>query len=166
MDGQRDYPRFKNLVSRLCETLGKPMTDELLESWWKALRHVDFDTVSERVEHFLAKADEGTKFPRPAQMRPKNLAPRDPDQPQRDFVRDYWRSCIVNDCCRFSGYTIDGFERVLVEHAMLAASLRMLLDELCGQENQSGRTDGMHKGCRRRCEEIIGAYGVKELERA
>ncbi len=154
MDNQRDYYNFKQLISRLCETMGKPLTDELLESWWKALRHVDFDVVASHVERFLARADEATKFPRPSQMRPKNLVPADPDQPVRNFPRDYWRSAIVDACCKTFMVGFDAMEQILIEDAQLAASLRALLDEVCDQEARDGRTVGQHRYVQRRAEEI------------
>jgi len=165
MDHQRDAQKFRNLIVRLCETMNKPVTDELLESWWKALRHVDFETVSDHVDRFLARADDATRFPRPSQMRPKEMVPRENDG--RNHARDYWRSCIVNDCCRYTGCTPDGFEQVMEDNAAaFTDGLRILLDELCAQEMQSGRTEGMHRGCRRQCEGMLQAYGVKELTRA
>jgi hypothetical protein len=50
--------------------MSKPCTDELVESWWKALRYARFDDVEGRIDTFLEKATDTTKFPRPAQFRP------------------------------------------------------------------------------------------------
>lgn len=100
MDHQRDYPKFQKLMARLCTTMDKFLTDELVESWWKALRTVQFGEVERRIESFIARAGENTKFPRPGQMRPDDAPAYDP----RDEARDRrigeesaatWRAFIV-----------------------------------------------------------------------
>lgn len=159
MDQQRDYLRFQKLIGRLCETLGKPMTDELIESWWKALRHVDFDDCAERVEAFLVRADEATKFPRPAQMRAKNDVPLTGADANRNPIRDYWRSCIVNAVAREMGHTTETLEPFVEANAgTFGRSMLELLNELDSQERRDGRTHGMHLGCYRRCNEIARSY--------
>ena len=157
---QRDYPKFTKLLARLCETIGKPMTDELVESWWKALRHCDFQDVGERVDRFIARADESTKFPRPAQMRDKNDVPRSADELSRNPTRDYWRTQIVNTVAKELGYTTDTFEPILEFHSdTLGKMLLDLLNELDSQERRDGRLHGMHIGCYRRCLDIAAAWG-------
>jgi len=165
MDNQRDYHRFRSLLARMCETLGKPLTDELLESWWKALRHVDFDVVSNRIEAFLARADEATRFPRPAQMRPKHLVPADPDQPQRNHVRDYWRSAVVYEAGKAVGLSMEQLEPYVEEMAAsFGTALRELINELEGQETRDGRTIGQHRYCQREAERIARVYVNPRLE--
>lgn len=84
MDHQRDYDNFRKLLGRLCAAMDKFLNDELAESWWKALRTVSYAEVERRIEAFIARAGEGTKFPRPGQMRPENAPAYDP----RDEARD------------------------------------------------------------------------------
>jgi hypothetical protein len=69
MDHINDYLNFKRLVMRLCVTFDKFANDELIESWWKALKDVPYKNVENGIDAFIAKADEKTKFPRPAQFR-------------------------------------------------------------------------------------------------
>jgi hypothetical protein len=70
MDTQRDFEPFKRLVMRLCVTFDKFANEELVESWWKALRDVQFAKVEKAVDAFIANATDKTKFPRPGQFRP------------------------------------------------------------------------------------------------
>lgn len=164
MDNQRDYHRFKSLLARICDTLGKPLTDELLESWWKALKHIDFEVVSSKIETFLARADESTKFPRPAQMRPKHLAPADPNEPVRDHVRDYWRSAVVFEAGKAVGLSMGELEPHVEEQAQtFGSALRALIDELQGQENRDGRTVGQHRYCQREAERIARIYVQRQV---
>lgn len=84
MDQQRDFANFRKLMARLCETMDKPITDELVESWWKALRSVSFADVQKRIESFLERAGERTRFPRPGMFRPEDQPASDP----RDEARE------------------------------------------------------------------------------
>jgi hypothetical protein len=159
MDMQRDYDKFRRLIGRLCETLNKPITDELVESWWKALRHVDFEAVEFRVDRFLSRADESTRFPRPSQMRPQDASPPDDPNMVRNHVRDYWRSAVVSDTARSFGITVAALEPIIVEHAQtLGGSMVQVIDDLCGQELRDGRTTGQHRACQRWCEGIANNY--------
>ncbi len=65
MDHQRDFEPFKRLVSRLCVTFDKFASEELIESWWKALRTEPFKNIERNVDAFIARADDKTKFPKP-----------------------------------------------------------------------------------------------------
>lgn len=103
MDHQRDFDNFRKLIGRLCSTMDKFMTDELVESWWKALRTVSFPEVERRVDAFIARASDGTKFPRPGMFRPDDAPvaadPREDAREQRmtehnrrcwdDFIREF-----------------------------------------------------------------------------
>lgn len=100
MDHQRDFANFRRLMARLCETMDKPLTDELVESWWKALRQVQFADVERRMEAFLARATESTRFPRPSSFRPDDA----PVYDQKEEAREKriheenaknWRAFIV-----------------------------------------------------------------------
>lgn len=159
MDSYRDFPRLKGLVLRLCETLGKPPTDELIESWWKALRHVDFESVAERVDQFIAKADDRTKFPRPAQMRPENAVPPVDVNAVRNHTRDYWRTCVVNEVRKCFGVSWNELESMISDNAeTLGASLRKVMDDLCEQEQRDGRTGGQQRACHRWCADIAREF--------
>lgn len=136
MDHQRDYLNFAKLIGRLCETLGKPVTNELIESWWKSLRNVDYRQVETRVDAFIARAGEKTPFPRPAQMRPEDAPAPSGGDDGRNWKRDYWRTVIVGELERslMVAKRIEApadAEAYLVAHrADLAGPLRFLLDEL------------------------------------
>jgi hypothetical protein len=162
MDHQRDYQRFKNLVRRICTTLdkytGPEDFDPLMESWWKALRHVDYTLVERSVERFLATATDRSRFPLPSAMRPGDCAPPDPGAVARNFVRDYWRSVIAEYAMEAFGYRFGGharFQELLVEHReTLGVSLRALLDELETQDRRDGRTLGQDRYAQRKCDEL------------
>lgn len=103
MDHQRDYDKFKRLVSRLAVTFDKFANDELIESWWKALRTVEYSEIERRVDLFIAKATDNTKFPRPGQFRPDDVPaggdPRDDARDRRiaeDSARN-WRAYIARN---------------------------------------------------------------------
>ncbi len=70
MDTMRDFDAFKRLVMRLCVTFDKFANEELIESWWKALRDVQFAHVERAIDEFIANSTDKTKFPRPGQFRP------------------------------------------------------------------------------------------------
>jgi hypothetical protein len=100
MDQMSDFGKFQRLMKRLCETMNKPITDELVESWWKSLRTVPYAEVERRIEAFMERAGESTRFPRPGQMRPDDIPTHDP----RDEARErrakednarHWRAFIA-----------------------------------------------------------------------
>jgi hypothetical protein len=84
MDYQRDYEPFKRLVMRLSTTFDKFATDELIESWWKALRTADLGEIERRVDAFIARATDATKFPRPGSFQPKDAPIFDPKDEARE----------------------------------------------------------------------------------
>jgi hypothetical protein len=84
MDQISDFGKFQRLMRRLCETMNKPITDELVETWWKSLRAVQFAEVERRMESFMERAGENTRFPRPGMMRPEDAPATD----VRDAARD------------------------------------------------------------------------------
>ncbi len=151
MDLQRDYPAFRTLLKRLCETMGKLFTDELLESWWKALRHCDLFHVERRVDAFLAKAAPETKFPRPSQMRdPEDVPGETPDQ---DYRRGYWRGCIIAGIAHESGHTHASLEPVITANRdTLGRSMLDLLNDLGGCETSD---EASHWRCAAKCREIV-----------
>ena len=75
-------------------------------------------------------------------------------------VRNYWRSCVVNEARIACGLTHDAMSQSIVENARtIGAALRNLLDELCEQDMRDGRTVGQHRYCQRRAGEIVRTYG-------
>jgi hypothetical protein len=68
MDHQKDFEPFKRLLSRLCVTFDKFATEELIETWWKALRREPFAAFERQVDSFIAQANDKTKFPKPGQF--------------------------------------------------------------------------------------------------
>jgi len=102
MDHQRDFPNFRKLMARLCATMDKFPTDELVESWWKALRTVSYTEIERRIEAFIANAKDSTKFPRPGQMRPDDAPAIDMREEARDrrIAEDNsrnWRDFILKN---------------------------------------------------------------------
>jgi predicted GNAT superfamily acetyltransferase len=102
MDQIADFGKFQRLMTRLGTTMDKFVNDELVESWWKALRTVPFAEVERRIEDFIARAGENTKWPRPGQFRPAEVPltadPRDQAREQRaneDNERS-WRQFIAD----------------------------------------------------------------------
>lgn len=162
MDYQRDYARFTNLIRRLCRGLqefdGEEAFNPLLETWWKALRHVDYQVVEDRVDDFLAKAGESTKFPRPSMMRPPDLTPPPSGELAGNPTRDFWRSAIVNEVAHQLGHTASTLEPHVAALKELARAMLDLLNDECAQELQFGRSHGMFVGCFRRCREIAAAF--------
>jgi hypothetical protein len=101
MDQISDFGKFQRLMKRLCETMGKPISDELVESWWKSLRTVHYAEVERRMEAFIDRAGENTRFPRPGQFRPDDIPaagdPKDEARQRRmdeDNARN-WRAFIA-----------------------------------------------------------------------
>lgn len=94
MDHIRDYENFKRLVSRISVTFDKFANDELIESWWKALRTANYQDVERRVDDFIRRATDKTKFPRPGQFR---AAEAEPDNWQSRESNRNWREL----CARF-----------------------------------------------------------------
>lgn len=101
MDHVRDFDKFKRLVSRMCVTFDKFATDEIVESWWKSLRTVEYSEIERRMDIFIAQATEKTKFPRPGQFRPDDSAvildPRDEARERRmaDDGQRNWRALLA-----------------------------------------------------------------------
>jgi hypothetical protein len=171
MDHVRDYERFKNLVRRICTTLdkytGADDFDPLMESWWKALRHVDYSVVEHKVERFLANAGEKTPFPRPSFMRPKDLSVPDPNAPAGNHIRDYWRSVIVADMCWWLGMNDQQFEPILIAAKdTLGGPLRALLDECEQQDRRDGRTVGQHRYSQRITGDLARQFQHLRTDRA
>jgi hypothetical protein len=165
VDHIRDYERFKTLVTRLCDTMrgGKnptpTATNELVESWWKALRHCEYGAIEVRIEDFLANADDTSHFPRPAQMRPPEQAPPPAGTTATNPTRDYWRSVIVTEVARCMSLTPMTFEPVLVANKdLLGRPMLQLLDEICDQHARGAANLSLHQGCIRQCGEIVRGY--------
>jgi hypothetical protein len=100
MDQMRDFEGFKRLVMRLSVTFDKFANDELIESWWKALRHERLSDLERRVDAFIAQAGEKTRFPKPAQFRATEAASFDPREEARDAHVKFenaknWRELIA-----------------------------------------------------------------------
>lgn len=165
MDLQRDYLPFKKLITRLCETLGKPVTDELVESWWKALRHVDLASVERRVDEFLGKASGETRFPRPAQMRDPTAVPAIQSEDTQNYHRGYWRSAIVGYVGGELGLSFHELERVIIDNRdSLGLELLQLLNEIVVKDHDNSRSDALHAICAAECSDI--AFGHRSLGRA
>jgi hypothetical protein len=93
MDQQTDYEKFKRLVMRLCVTFDKFASDELLETWWKALRREDYSRIERNIENFIVKADDKTKFPRPGQFAGIAASDAHAEYQTRESIR-HWDSFI------------------------------------------------------------------------
>ncbi|HEY1900726.1 MAG TPA: hypothetical protein VGG49_13140 [Steroidobacteraceae bacterium] len=156
MDLQRDYPKFKLLLQRLCETLDKPCKDELVESWWKSLRHVELVSVERRIDAFLATATADTKFPRPAMMRDADAEP--PQPTDVNFQRGYWRSGIVSCLCTHTRLTYRELEQVLIQNRDgLERPLQELLNDYATREPGD---EGALATLDRRCVDLVAHAGA------
>lgn len=142
-----DSDRFRALLDEMADVFSKPRVDDvMLRGYWNALK----DLPLEIVERCAATHRRyGKFFPKPFELRPKGDKPKHEDPnagPPRNYIRDYWRSAIVDSFCRCLGHTAASFEPVLVEHkTTLGVSMRALLDELEQQERRDGRTEGQHR---------------------
>ena len=66
-------------------TFDKFATDELVESWWKTLRTCSYPDLERRIDSFISRATDTTKFPRPGQFRPDDQpAPMDSKDAARE----------------------------------------------------------------------------------
>lgn len=86
---------------------------------------------------------------------------RDPDQfsPERNWTRDYWRSVVVHEVAKQLGHTSGSLEgHVIALKESLGAAMRLLLDDLNLQEQETGRPLSMHTTCKRRAEEIASTF--------
>jgi hypothetical protein len=159
MDSQRDADAFRKKLAGLCEVMGKPLTDELLETWWKALRHCDFAVVAGKMQAFANNANDTTRFPRPSQMRPADLPAPSPGEDQRNWIRDYWRSHVWDCYAWWFRRPAPELQRQLVEHkATLGQSLRELIDELEMQDRRDGRSTGQLKYAQQRVGHLARLY--------
>ena len=164
MDTQRDYLPFRTLIARLCETMGKPCTDELIESWWKALRNASITAVEARIDAFIAKADEGTRFPRPAQIRPPETvaASAEPNPYGESWLRGYWRTAIMETLAHMTGQTVAALQPIIVaKRETVGRQIRELMDEMQERETRTGqRTPGHDEYAQKACLEIARAFGL------
>lgn len=138
---QSDYPRFKALIGRLCDTIGKPMSEELLESYWKSLRNCELREIESRVDDYIARAGENTKFPRPAQLRPDDVA-APVSQDSTNYQRGFWRSLIVNQIAGCLDLTAETLEPVITANRdTLGSWMRVLLEDACRKDSDGSRTE-------------------------
>jgi hypothetical protein len=159
MDSMTDTEGFRKVLARLCATMDRPFTEELVDAWWKSLRHVPFEIVKAKIESFIANVGKDDRFPRPAMMRPPEMDPPADGQHVANHVRDFWRSVIVHEVAYQLGLHPGSFAAHVVQlRASLGESLRQLLDELTTEDMQTGRSAQMHERAKRRCEEAARAY--------
>jgi hypothetical protein len=70
MDTMRDYEPFRTLLDQLCATFDRPPAkDELVQSYWAALKDVHFAEVRRNVERIVRTATSATKWPKPGDLR-------------------------------------------------------------------------------------------------
>jgi hypothetical protein len=163
MDHVRDFSAFKHLLARLCEVFSKPMTDELLESYWGALRNSSLVQVTSIAERYIASATDKSRMPRPAQLRPDDDPL--PGETGPNWARGFWRSQIVDALFDELAITrrvcapaeVEGY---IARHGDAFGSLRPLLDELEDLEakNKGQRTPGMFQLVTQRCSAVCKAY--------
>lgn len=158
MDLQRDYAAFKKLITRLCDTLGKPPSDELVESWWKALRHAEFSAVERKVDDFLARATETTRFPRPSQLRPEGSAPNVASDGE-DYHRGFWRSLIINTIAEDLDLTMASIEPIIVANrGTLGAWMLVLLNDICGKDHDRSQNLELQALCQNEARKIAQRF--------
>jgi hypothetical protein len=162
MDHLADFERFRKALARLCETFSKPITNDLMEAWWKALKPVAIDEVERRIDAYIARADDTTKFPKPGQMRPEG-APV-PSAYTGNAVRDFWRLEVVLAVAKPLEYDAARFESVLMRHRdALGEPMRRLLDAMEAQHRAAGSpTRAMHRYCEDQGRQIAADF-AREL---
>lgn len=153
MDQISDFGKFQRLMRRLCETMNKPVTDELVESWWKSLRTVSFAEVERRMDAFIDRATDTTRFPRPSQMRPESL----PAPDLRDEGRD--RRTLEENARNWRAFIAEYPTTGPIRHAMARCSQIMAsvredspsyseaFDEYLHLEKQLGERGRFSKDC-------------------
>lgn len=68
-----DFDRFRALLNNLASMYGrKPPDDELLQSYWRALRDLPLELVEQGVQYHMRY---GKHFPRPVELRPRDDKP-------------------------------------------------------------------------------------------
>jgi hypothetical protein len=145
---------------------GRTIDAKLISDYWAALKDLPIELVK---SGFARHRKIGRGFPIPADLRPRDergnakAGSADTQSSGKDHVRGYWRSIIVSDCrdaleIRFRSDGADILADLMRAHPQFGEGLRQLLDELAQQEVEGGRTDGMMRGCRRRCSEIARYY--------
>lgn len=155
----RDEFEFRKPKGKVCD-------NKLLTDYWQALKDLPIELVR---SGFTRHRKAGRGFPVPADIRPRDergnaKAPIGGEQQSStDNVRGHWRSIIVSEVCdvldlRFRHEGLDVLDELLRTNGNFADALRHLLDELCDQEARDGRTDGMMRGCRRRCADAASYF--------
>ena len=103
-----DFEGFKREMAQLCETYNRPLTDEFVQSYWRALSDLKLTEVTGAIQSLLKRGAD--KFPKPWELRDKPL-PKETELP-RDAVesnlrlwrekhaRDPRRTKIEHEWCR------------------------------------------------------------------
>lgn len=69
-----DFVRFEKAIRGLEFTYGKKISDEAMQQYWRALKDLPFDQVSERIQTHTRYAK---FFPKPVELRPKEDRPKE-----------------------------------------------------------------------------------------
>lgn len=151
---------------------------ERVEAWWAGLQRMSLPLFVRCIEFLVAnpwpdylpkKREE--VIPHDLWKVAKNLRGGSAEAAQggANYIRNYWRSCIVHDAVQAFGYRgeLVQFEELLIAHRDdLGQPLRDLLDELEVQDRRDGRTEGQHRYVQRRCEELAHAFPHLRSEHA
>ena len=155
---QSDFTRFKALIGRLCDIMGKPMSEELLDGYWKSLLNCDLEAIEATVDDYIARAGENTRFPRPSQLRPKHVAiPVAEDS--TNYQRGYWRTVIVNTVANALGTDMVGLEPIIIANReSLGAWMLTLLNDVCGKDTGGDRSAVLQSYCEARSLQIAARF--------
>ena len=69
-----DFVRFEKAVRGLEFTYAKKISDEAMQQYWRALRDLPFDQVSERIQTHIRYSK---FFPKPVDLRPREGRPKE-----------------------------------------------------------------------------------------
>lgn len=64
----RDLPEFTEVMTGVCVLYGKPMSDALMELYWRALESFEFGVVKAAFEAHVGNPDTGQFMPKPADV--------------------------------------------------------------------------------------------------
>lgn len=67
-----DFDSFRREILQLCESFNRPASEELVQSYWRALNDLKLSEVQRAVQSILLHGAE--KFPKPWELREKRVA--------------------------------------------------------------------------------------------
>ena len=119
-----DFGRFEALIRKLEDVYSKKFTDDAMQAYWRALRDLPFEQVSERVSAHIRYS----KFsPKPVELRPKEDRPREKDAANEAAFREAERRANV-ELDEMWGADHDRWVRLVSEKVYELGRARGMLD--------------------------------------